>query len=363
MGSVVKVKTLVQNSYKGKRVLVTGHTGFKGSWLTMFLARLGAKVSGVALAPESPADHFLSAGCEKDLVQHTIGDITTSGLVAKLMKELQPEIVFHLAAQPLVRRSYEDPIETYNTNVMGSLQVLEAIRHTPSVQALVYVTSDKCYLNKEWVWGYRETDELGGHDPYSASKALAELLLTSHWKSYLQSRPNFGAASARAGNVIGGGDFAKDRIVPDCVRSAATQTPIVLRNPQSTRPWQHVLDPVYGYLLLGAHLLESPKEFSGAWNFGPNADSIRTVGDLAEKFLSLWPGSTLKNAGDSTQPHEAGVLHLNCDKAHHGLKWFPNWDFESTMLHTVEWYRGWNQKIALRELSQKQLESFLEHLK
>lgn len=363
MGRVVNMDWMLLKKYSEKRVLVTGHTGFKGSWLCKVLRTLGAEVTGVALAPESNNDHFITSDCEADMARSVIGDITVPGLVQNLMKEVKPEIVFHLAAQPLVRRSYANPIETYNTNVMGSLNVLEGIRFTPSVQALVYVTSDKCYKNNEWPWGYRETDELGGHDPYSSSKALAELLFASHWKSYFSVREHFGAASARAGNVIGGGDFAADRIIPDYVRGVVSNRPVNIRNPDATRPWQHVLDPVFAYLTLGSRLIEDGKKFSGAWNFGPDSKSIRTVRDLTEKFAEIWPSARLQLDKEGGHPHEAGLLHLNCDKAHHLLGWYPVWNFDQTVEYTAEWYKSWQHSPDTRRTSQNQINKFMGLLK
>ncbi len=357
------VKEYFKNVYEGRRVLVTGHTGFKGSWLCMVLRKLGADVSGIALAPQSKDDHFLTGGCEADLVKSVIGDITTPELVESEINEFRPEFVFHLAAQPLVRRSYADPYETYNTNIMGSLHVLEAVRKAPNVRALVYVTSDKCYKNKEWYWGYRETDELGGHDPYSASKAMAELLFASHWNSFFVMRENFGAATVRAGNVIGGGDFSVDRIVPDCVRAAAARQKLTLRNPLATRPWQHVLDPIFGYLLVGAKLFENDKNFSGAWNFGPDSKSIRTVQELTDKFVSHWPGVKVEHDGGRVHPHEAGLLHLNCDKANHLLGWNPVWGFGQTVQYTAEWYQAWFSGSDMRKLSMSQIELFMEQMR
>jgi CDP-glucose 4,6-dehydratase len=245
---------------------------------------------------------------------------------------------------------------------MGSLRVLEAIRKTPSVKSLVYVTSDKCYKNNEWVWGYRETDELGGHDPYSASKAMAELLFASHWKSFFEMRSGFGAVTVRAGNVIGGGDFAVDRIVPDCVRASTKQEVIDLRNPRATRPWQHVLDPVFGYIQIGARLLQDPFKYSGAWNFGPNAESIQTVQQLVERFVRFWPGAKYKIDENSSHPHEAKLLHLNCDKAHQMLGWKPIWGFDTTIDETVSWYLHWKNSKNLRDASLSQIDRFMEKI-
>jgi CDP-glucose 4,6-dehydratase len=325
--------------FAGRRVLVTGHTGFKGSWLALWLSRMGAKVCGYALPPESEQGHFRQLRLDQH-IDHRIGDIRDHGSVLRCFEDFQPEIVFHLAAQPLVRYSYADPKETFDTNVAGSVNILEGCRHMDSVRALVYVTSDKCYRNKEWVWGYRENDELGGHDPYSASKAAAEIIFSAYCDSFFRHRPGFGAASVRAGNVIGGGDWALDRIVPDCIRALMAQQPIRIRNPASTRPWQHVLEPLHGYLSLATRLLERPPEFSGAWNFGPATGSVRTVMELAQLITGIWGSGTLELAPDVGAVHEARLLHLSCDKAHQLLGWYPCWDAGEAISETVHWYRA-----------------------
>ncbi len=325
--------------FSGRRVLVTGHTGFKGSWLALWLSRMGANVCGYALPPESEQGHFRKLLLDQH-IDHRIGDIRDHGSVLRCFKDFQPEMVFHLAAQPLVRYSYSEPKDTFDTNVAGSVNILEGCRHTDSVRALVYVTSDKCYRNNEWVWGYRENDELGGHDPYSASKAAAEIVFSAYSDSFFRHRPDFGAASVRAGNVIGGGDWALDRIVPDCIRALMVQQSIRIRNPASTRPWQHVLEPLHGYLSLAARLLERPSEFSGAWNFGPATGSVKTVLELAQLITGIWGSGTLEVAPDAGAVHEARLLHLSCDKAHQLLGWYPCWDAGEAISETVHWYRA-----------------------
>lgn len=324
--------------FAGRRVLVTGHTGFKGSWLALWLARMGAQVCGLALPPESDQGHFHLLKLSR-LVDHRIGDIRDHEMVQRCFDEFQPEIVFHLAAQPLVRYSYAQPKETFDTNVAGSVNVLEGCRNTTSVKALVFVTSDKCYRNNEWVWGYRENDELGGHDPYSASKAAAEIVFSAYCDSFFRLRPGFGAASVRAGNVIGGGDWAEDRIVPDCIRALLAGDPISIRNPNSTRPWQHVLEPLHGYLTVAAKLLEQPDTFTGAWNFGPATTSVKTVLELAKLVTGIWGSGTLAIAQQANAVHEARLLHLSCDKAHQMLGWYPRWGAEEAIATTIEWYR------------------------
>jgi CDP-glucose 4,6-dehydratase len=326
-------------AFRDKRVLVTGDTGFKGSWLALWLAEAGARVFGYALPPERPDDHFAVLGLQ-DRIEHEDGDIRSRDVLSAFFRRAQPEFVFHLAAQALVRRSYADPKETFDTNVGGSVDVLECVRSTPSVKALVYVTSDKCYRNREWVWGYRENDELGGHDPYSASKAAAELVFSAYADSFFRTRQGFGFASVRAGNVIGGGDWSDDRIVPDCLRALRRGEAIVLRKPSAVRPWQHVLEPLGGYLTLAEALARDPLKFSGAWNFGPDGNTARSVHELAQNIVSVWGEGRIEVRTTSSDPHEAGLLHLNCDKARNILGWSAQWDFERTVKETVDWYRA-----------------------
>ncbi len=345
--------------FRSKRVLVTGDTGFKGSWLCLWLHQLGAQVCGYALPPENEDDHFNLLGMD-GLIEHVTGDIRDLAAVKAAFDKFQPEVLFHLAAQPLVRFSYDEPKLTFDTNVAGSVNMLEAARQCDSLKVLVYVTSDKCYRNNEWIWGYRENDELGGHDPYSASKAAAELVFSSYQDSFFQARPSFGAATVRAGNVIGGGDWAADRIVPDAIRALRNGKEIFLRNPNSTRPWQHVLEPLSGYLLVAAKLLDEPKRFSGAWNFGPNAQSIRTVKDLAEMIVAAWGSGRVEIAPQHNAPHEANLLHLNCDKAHQLLRWQPKWEVTRAIGETVAWYRGVHQGQNALEISGKQISDYME---
>ncbi|MDA2909551.1 CDP-glucose 4,6-dehydratase [Nitrospiraceae bacterium AH_259_D15_M11_P09] len=324
--------------FEGKRVLVTGDTGFKGSWLSLWLRELGADVVGYALPPERDDDLFNLLGLEQ-IIHHVEGDIRDLPAIQQVFKWFQPEVLFHLAAQSLVRRSYSEPQRTFDTNVQGSVNVLEAVRTTRSLRVVVYVTTDKCYQNREWVWGYRENDELGGRDPYSASKAAAELVFSAYSASFFTHREGIGAASVRAGNVLGGGDRALDRIVPDSLKALKNGEPVILRNPCATRPWQHVLEPLSGYLLLAVKLYESPKDFSGAWNFGPTGESIRTVRDLTEKILAYWGDGIIRVETQTSGPYEADFLHLNCDKARRLLEWNPKWDFERTVAETVRWYK------------------------
>ena len=347
--------------FRGRRILVTGDTGFKGSWLGLWLYQLGAQVCGYALSPEREDDHFNLLGLE-NLIKHVTADIRDLSSVLSVFEQFQPEIVFHLAAQPLVRYSYKEPKETFDTNVAGSVNILEAVRLCESVKVLVYVTSDKCYLNNEWIFGYRENDRLGGRDPYSASKAMAELLFTSYQDSFFDARPNFAAATVRAGNVIGGGDWAVDRIVPDTIRALKDGKIIQLRNPNSTRPWQHVLEPLLGYLLIAANMLEKSKEFSGAWNFGPDTHSICTVSDLVQMMVANWGSGDFEINSEMNAPYESKFLHLNCDKAHQLLGWYPKWNLSRAVSETVNWYRQMYSMDNIFEVSSRQILKYMESM-
>ncbi|WP_241673219.1 CDP-glucose 4,6-dehydratase [Lacisediminimonas profundi] len=337
MGTMVMADAL--QAYRGKRVFITGHTGFKGSWLARILTQLGAEVTGYALPPATEDSHFERLGLRHQ-IQHIEGDIRDAGHLVEAVRACAPEYLFHLAAQALVKRSYSDPVETFSTNVMGSVHVLEAVRATPSIRSLVYITSDKCYENHEWIWGYRENDQLGGHDPYSASKAAAEIAFSAYSRSFLSQRGDLGAATTRAGNVIGGGDWAADRIVPDCVRAVAAGKEVLLRNPHATRPWQHVLEPLSGYLLLGACLHEDPKGYAGSWNFGPPSTQCRTVGEVAQTLVTRFGTGAVAVEKGVQQQHEAQLLQLNCDKAHQKLGWYPRWNIEQTLTATADWYKS-----------------------
>lgn len=336
MGELVADNVL--KTYQGKRVLVTGHTGFKGSWITLLLRSIGANIMGYALEPDYPNSHYELLGL-KSKIHNVIGDVRDFEHLRAEVAKFQPDFVFHLAAQALVRSSYLDPKSTFDINVGGGINVLEVVRACNSVRALVFVTSDKCYENQEWIWGYRETDAMGGHDPYSASKGAIELIFSSYLRSFFFARSRFGAATARAGNVIGGGDWAVDRIVPDCVRSLRAGEPILIRSPKATRPWQHVLEPISGYLKLGASLYHDGKKYSGSWNFGPQVDKSHTVLDVANAIASKFvKGSVLVDEAN-LQSHEAHLLQLNSDKARQLLRWSTRWDFEQTLQATCEWYR------------------------
>jgi CDP-glucose 4,6-dehydratase len=327
--------------YHNREVLVTGHTGFKGSWLALWLSQMGAKITGYSLQPPTDPNHFQLLDLK---INSVIGDLRDPDKLKAIVMEQQPEIIFHLAAQAIVRASYRDPAETFASNVMGTVNVLEAARACPSVRAVVIVTSDKCYENREWPWGYREIDPLGGYDPYSASKGCAEIV-TGCWRNSYFNPKDYGKshrtllASARAGNVIGGGDWAADRLVPDIVRATAQSQKVTIRNPQATRPWQHVLEPLSGYLLLGQKLLEGRKEFADAWNFGPSEEENLSVGEIVGQVKELWPKMDYHIEGSPDQPHEAGLLRLDCSKARAQLQWVPAWTGSKAVEKTVAWYK------------------------
>ncbi len=322
-------------AYRGRRVLVTGHTGFKGSWLCLWLQALGAQVSGIALDPPSEPNHW-------DLLKLSINDdrvdLRDEAALRRVFAAQRPEMVFHLAAQPLVRRSYDEPVTTWATNVMGTLHVLEAVRSTPDVRAVVVVTTDKCYENREWPWAYRECDRLGGHDPYSASKAGAELAVASYRSALMQHPSAPLLATARGGNVIGGGDWSQDRLIPDVVRAVTAGRPLAIRSPRSTRPWQHVLDCLSGYLLLGQRLLAGDTTCADAWNFGPDGEGNRSVEQVVAELVRAWPQLEW-HVVTGAQPHEAGLLQLDSAKARMHLGWRPVWNVETAIRHTATWYR------------------------
>jgi CDP-glucose 4,6-dehydratase len=335
------VSTDLATSYRGKTVLVTGDTGFKGSWLATWLLELGARVIGYALPPTSPRDNYVVSGLA-ERITHLDGDVRDHDLLAQAIAEHRPDAVFHLAAQPLVLESYKDPRATFETNVMGTVNVLEAVRHVPSVRAVVIVTSDKCYENQTWIWGYRETDAMGGHDPYSASKGAAELITQSMRRSFFTGAGAAAIATVRAGNVIGAGDWALHRIVPDCVRSLAAGEPIVIRHPKAVRPWQHVLDALHGYLQLGARLASdgAASPFASGWNFGPTQQTMVPVVGLVDAFIAAWGSGNFRIDRDPNAPDEARFLHLDISKALNLLGWRPALGLEDMVAFTVEGYRA-----------------------
>jgi CDP-glucose 4,6-dehydratase len=339
---------MIRDDFKSSTVLITGHTGFKGSWLTAWLKQLGANVVGVSLDPPTEPSHFFAAHLSEDIADFRI-DIRNSLALEKVVVATQPDFVFHLAAQALVRRSYDDPLETWQTNVLGTIHVLDALRKLEKPCAAVIITSDKCYDNVEWVWGYRETDAMGGPDPYSASKGAAELAIRSHIKSYFpRESSKIRVASARAGNVIGGGDWAADRIVPDCVKAWSTDNFVELRNPHSTRPWQHVLEPLSGYLSLASALYRRSELHGEPFNFGPQAQQNHSVLELVQQMALYWEQVRWQDvSASSVGPYESGLLKLNCDKSLHYLKWHAVMGFEDTVRMTAEWYCAYYEKPAL----------------
>lgn len=345
---------MIHQLYKNKRVLITGHTGFKGSWMAMWLHSIGAEVAGYALAPDE-LSHF---NLLKLPIKNYIADINDEAAFSAALKAFRPDIVFHLAAQPLVRDSYEDPITTYNTNVLGSLKVYWAALKN-EVPALVSITTDKVYENYEWSWGYRENDRLGGYDPYSSSKACVELMTDSFIRSFLADNKML-LATARAGNVIGGGDWAKDRLIPDLVRNAAAKKSTPIRNPYSVRPWQHVLEPLHGYLTLGEKLLNGEKEFSTSFNFGPESQDAATVEEMCRLAKNSWSDIDVQFITDAAKKHEAGLLKLDISKARDLLGYTPSWDSKKATELTIEWYKNYygNGHVSSRE----NLQEFIAHL-
>lgn len=341
-------------TYQGRRVLLTGHTGFKGSWLATWLAEMGAQVTGLGLAPNSSPAHWDLLDTPATDIR---ADIREAALVREVFEQSQPEIVFHLAAQALVRRSYRDPLESWSTNVMGTANVLEACRLTPSVRAVVVITTDKVYANNEWPWGYRENDRLGGHDPYSASKAASELVVDSYRKAFWAVDGSPLMATARAGNVIGGGDWSEDRLIPDLVRAVQAGEPLEIRSPQSTRPWQHVLECLSGYLLLGQRLLEADESKATAWNFGPAPEDNRTVEQVLTGLKTHWPQLSWHTTS-AERPHEANLLYLDCAQAKTSLGWRPVWTLEQSLEMTADWYR--EQHATGNVLTRKQLALYVD---
>ena len=355
-----------KNFWKGKKVLVTGHTGFKGSWLSLWLQSLGAEVVGVSLDVPTTPSLYEQANVSENMISLR-EDIRDVMAIRKIFQDHLPEIVFHLAAQPLVRLSYREPVETYETNVMGTLHVLEGIRSVDSVRSAVMITTDKCYQNKEWVWGYRETDTLGGHDPYSSSKGAAELLISSYRNSYFPqdkySDHKTAIASARAGNVIGGGDWAEDRLIPDIIRAFQNNKEVVIRNSKSTRPWQHVLEPLSGYLKLAEQLEKNGDQYAEAWNFGPAEIDARPVQWIVEKMAKLWGENANWINDKSEHPHEANYLKLDCSKAHMKLNWYPRWDISETLLRIVEWHKLKDAHNNYRKLCLTQINDYMRGIK
>lgn len=347
-------------TWKNKSVLITGHTGFKGGWLSLWLKKKGALVHGLAMAPKTNPSFFETCAIEACVDSSAIGDLVEPDFVHQVLQDTQPEVVFHLAAQPLVRESYANPIETFNTNVMGTVRLLEAARKSPSTKTIIVITTDKCYENHEWPWGYRETDPLGGHDPYSASKAAAEIATSAYRDSFL-ANSGISVATARAGNVIGGGDFSNDRLLPDFFRALDAKKPLVIRAPQATRPWQHVLEPLNGYLMLaermGSGTLPPNNRASNAWNFGPSDASTRTVGWVVSYLASKLPEAQWQVV-DTGQPHEATMLRLDSGKANQALAWHTYLPLTEALDSTIMWHQAWRSGEAMQAVSLQQIHDF-----
>jgi CDP-glucose 4,6-dehydratase len=352
------------DGFRGTRVLITGHTGFKGAWLATWLKDLGAQVTGFALPPEDGRPNLFSDAAVADGMTSIMADLRDIDAVARAFEQARPEIVFHLAAQSLVRRSYQEPLETFATNLMGTVHVLEACRRAPGLKAAVVITSDKCYQNDEQAEDFREDDPLGGSDPYSASKGCAELATRAYRQSFFSDPDGPLVATTRAGNVIGGGDWAEDRLVPDIARGIATQQPVVIRNPDSVRPWQHVLEPLRGYLMLGARLMEGERAFAEAWNFGPNPEDIVPVKEIAARVIEAWGEGSIKNRPDPGAPPEAVLLYLNIEKAGERLDYKPVLGLEDGIGLTVDWYRAYRDDPSkARELTHQQVKDYWERLR
>jgi len=342
--------------WRGKRVLLTGHTGFKGSWLSLWLQAMGAELHGLALAPPTSPSLYDEAGVGAGMAS-TIGDIRDYAAVLAAVEACKPEIIIHMAAQPLVRYSYQNPVETYATNVMGTVHVLEAARQVGCVRAIVNVTTDKCYENKEWVWGYREDEPMGGYDPYSNSKGCAELVTSAYRRSFFQ-QSGIALASGRAGNVIGGGDWAADRLVPDILRAFEKNQPVVIRNPHSTRPWQHVLEPLSGYLTLAERLYQDGAAFAEGWNFGPHDDDARPVQWIVEQMVGKWGGNASWQLDAGDHPHEANYLKLDISKAKAGLGWQPRWNLATALENIITWHQAWLAQADVRAKCLEQISQY-----
>lgn len=355
---------IFSNFYKSKKVLVTGHTGFKGSWLSIWLHELGAEVIGVANDPFSERDNFVLSGIGNKIKADLRADIRDGQKIKDIFAEYQPEIVFHLAAQPLVRLSYDIPVDTYETNVMGTINIMEAIRATDSVKVGIMITTDKCYENKEQIWGYRENEPMGGYDPYSSSKGATEIAISSWRRSYFSPtdygrKHHVSLASVRAGNVIGGGDWALDRIIPDCIKAIEAGEPIAIRNKTAVRPWQHVLEPLSGYMLLATKMWDEPMKYCEGWNFGPRAESISTVWDVASKLIANYGDGGLKDMSDPNAVHEANLLMLDISKAKFKLGWEPRMNIDQCIALVADWYKRYKTEGIYR-LCIEEIKKYLE---
>jgi len=345
--------------WRGKRVFLTGHTGFKGGWAALWLQHMGAQVKGFALNPPSSPSLFECAKVASGM-QSDIGDIRDREAIASSMRAFNPDILIHMAAQPLVRLSYREPVETYATNVMGTLHVFEAARQCPNLRAIVNITTDKCYENREWEWGYRENESMGGHDPYSNSKGCAELVTSAYRKSFFSAPGTPALASVRAGNVIGGGDWAEDRLIPDILKAFENKQPVVIRNPLATRPWQHVLEPLRGYFMLAEQLYsDEKKQFAEGWNFGPIEDDAKPVQWIVEKMVDMWGSGASWQLDAGQNPHEANYLKLDISKVKKFLGWHPSWGLQTALQQIIEWHQGWLSGQAMQQTCLNQINEYI----
>ena len=349
------------NPWRGRRVFLTGHTGFKGGWLALWLASKGALIRGFALDPATEPSLFTTASVAS-VIEEIRADVRDSQKLETALSEFEPEVVFHLAAQPLVRRSYADPLGTYATNVMGTAHVLEAVRHTPAVRAVVCVTTDKCYENKEWLWPYRETDALGGYDPYSSSKACAEMVSAAYRRSFFAAggpdKHPVALATARAGNVIGGGDWSEDRLIPDLIRGFLSKEPVLIRRPKAIRPWQHVLESLHGYMTLAEHLLSGRADFASCYNFGPGDGDAWSVEQIAEKLVRMWGDGASWISDSAPSVHEAHFLRLDASKARAELGWQPRLRIETALEWTLNWYKAWQSGEEMGRVTRGQIGAY-----
>jgi len=354
------IKSVIdQEFWKGKRIFLTGHTGFKGSWLSLWLASLGAEVKGYALNPPTSPSLFNEAKVDL-VIDSQIGDIRDQDALHESMTKFNPDILIHMAAQPLVRYSYEAPIETYEVNVIGTAKVLEVARSCPNLQSIVNITTDKCYENDERSEGYKEDDPMGGYDPYSSSKGCAELVTSAYRRSFMQEQ-GVGLASVRAGNVIGGGDWADDRLIPDILRSFERKKPVIIRNPKATRPWQHVLEPLSGYLILAEKLYKNQKEYAEGWNFGPNEQDVKPVDWILDRMIAKWPNTSWQ-LDQNSNPHEAGFLKLDITKAESRLNWKPVWELSHTLEKIVDWHQAWLNREDMQVVCFTEIKEYMRDM-
>lgn len=355
---------LNKSIWKDKKVLITGHTGFKGSWLSIWLKMMGAEAIGYALEPYTDRDNFVLSELG-DKITHIVGDVRDYEHIYEIFKQYEPEFVFHLAAQSIVRESYINPKETFDVNIGGTVNVLDCCRLTDSVRVIINITTDKCYENKEWIWGYRENDRLGGYDPYSSSKAGSEIVTAAYRQSFFNpekfNKHGKNLASARAGNVIGGGDWQTDRLIPDCICSLEKNKPVIVRNPSAIRPWQHVLEPLSGYLLLAEKMYQNHGKYCEAWNFGSDEGSMRTVSEITDLVIQNWGDGSWQDESEKNAPHEAGILKLDISKATSLLNWKPMWNIEKAVRKTIEWYKSY-KKRDIYHLCEEQINSYVKDI-